>query len=327
MSNAPPASAGVTLSVVVPVYNSAESLPELTAALAVELPRVALDYEVILVNDGSRDNSWEIVEQLSRQHDWVRGINLARNYGQHSALICGIRAARNDIVITMDDDLQHPPSQMGALVAKVAEGYDVVYGAPRRLPHSAMRNFLSQSVKWLLAQMTGIELIRQMIAFRAFRTEVREAFSNYQAPNPLLDALLTWGTTRFASVEVDYDPRRRGRSNYTVSKLFNQMLLLVTGYSVRPLRLATWVGFASTVFGLGVLVYVVGRYFLGGGSVPGFPFLASAMAIFAGAQLFAIGIIGEYLAHVFNRSSNQPTYIVRGVAEKPVTAPSEPPKG
>jgi undecaprenyl-phosphate 4-deoxy-4-formamido-L-arabinose transferase len=157
----------------------------------------------------------------------------------------------------------------------------------------------------------GAETARNVSAFRAFRTPVREAFASYQGPFVSIDVLLTWATTRFAAVEVRHDSRRNGISNYTFRKLVVHALNMMTGFSTLPLQLASMVGFAFTLFGMGVLFYVVGRYLLQGGSVPGFPFLASIIALFSGAQLFALGIIGEYLARMHFRSMERPTYVVR----------------
>ena len=299
-----------SLSVVVPVYNSEGSLQALIQRLHEVLPSIASDFEIILVNDGSRDRSWQVIGELAARYPAVRGICLMRNYGQHNALLCGIRAARHEVVVTMDDDLQHPPEEIPKLLAKITEGFDVVYGTPLALPHALWRNFFSAFTKRAMANAMGIKAIRDISAFRALRTDLRKAFEGYQSPNLLLDVLLSWGTTRFAAVPVRHDPRRIGRSNYTFMKLFNQAMLVLTGFSTGPLRAASLVGFGATLFGLAVLLYVLGRYAVEGGSVPGFPFLASLITIFSGAQLFALGIIGEYLGRVFNRSMERPTYVV-----------------
>jgi undecaprenyl-phosphate 4-deoxy-4-formamido-L-arabinose transferase len=157
----------------------------------------------------------------------------------------------------------------------------------------------------------GAETARKVSAFRAFRSEVRHAFANYDGPFVSIDVLLTWGTARFATVPVRHDSRRIGTSNYTCRKLVTHALNMMTGFSVLPLQLASLLGFGFTLFGLLVLVYVMGRYLIEGGSVPGFPFLASIIAIFSGAQLFALGIIGEYLARMHFRMMETPAYTVR----------------
>jgi undecaprenyl-phosphate 4-deoxy-4-formamido-L-arabinose transferase len=298
-------------SVVVPVYNSEGILPELVGRLEVALQACAATFELILVNDGSRDHSWDAICDLSARYAWVRGINLMRNYGQHNALLCGIRAANSDVIVTMDDDLQHPPEEIPVLLNKLAEGYDVVYGTPQSEQHGLWRDLASQVTKLALQSAMGADIARNVTAFRVFRKQVRDAFSNYQGPFVSIDVLLTWGTTKFAAIHVRHNPRRTGKSNYTFRKLVTHAFNMMTGFSALPLQFASMIGFGFTVLGLLILVYVIGRFFVEGGSVPGFPFLASMIAIFSGAQLFALGIIGEYLARMHFRMMERPTYVIR----------------
>ncbi|MDQ2980296.1 MAG: glycosyltransferase family 2 protein [Acidobacteriota bacterium] len=303
-----PRTPSTDLSIVVPVYESADSLP-----LLVERVNAALagrSYEIVLVNDGSADGSWAVIQALSAQNPAVRGLNLMRNYGQHNALLAGIRAARGELVVTMDDDLQHPPEEIPKLLAPLSRGIDVVYGTPSRLPHSVFRNASSWITKLVLQKAMGAATARKVSAFRAFRTGLRRSFEDYRSPFVSIDVLLTWGTRRFTSVEVEHRPREVGRSHYTLRALVTHALTVATGFSTLPLRLASLVGFSFTVLGLAVLAWVVGRYFVTGGSVPGFPFLASIIAIFSGAQFFALGIIGEYLARIHSRMMERPTYAI-----------------
>lgn len=303
------------ISVVVPVYNSEQTLP----LLFKELQQALGDqqWELILVNDGSRDRSWQVIEQLAATQPAVRGIDLMRNYGQHNALLCGIRAARGDVIVTMDDDLQNPPAEIPRLLAKLDEGYDVIYGKPVRDPHRLLRSIASRLTKLVLQRAMGAETARSVSAFRAFRTVLREAFANYQGSYVSIDVLLTWGTQRFAAVPVDFRPRAVGISNYTIGKLIAHALNMVTGFSTLPLQVASVLGFLMTGFGVAVLVYVFARYLIEGGSVPGFPFLASMIAIFSGAQMFGLGIIGEYLARIHARTMEKPSYSVRRRAGGP----------
>jgi undecaprenyl-phosphate 4-deoxy-4-formamido-L-arabinose transferase len=305
----------VGLSVVVPVYNSRDSLSELCSRLQPVLRSVAARYELILVNDGSRDGSWDVVRTLTETHSWIRGFDLMRNYGQHNALLCGLREARHDVVVTLDDDLQHPPEEIPLLLAKLAEGYDVVYGTPLSHPHSPGRNIASRLTKYALQNTMGAKTAGQVSAFRALRREVCSAFEQYRNSFVSIDVLLTWGTQRFAAVPVRHDRRSSGVSHYTFGKLVRHALNMITGYSTFPLQLASMIGFGFTLFGIGVLLYVIGRYLIQGGSIPGFPFLASIIAIFSGAQLFALGIIGEYLARVHTRMLDRPSYMVRQAAD------------
>jgi undecaprenyl-phosphate 4-deoxy-4-formamido-L-arabinose transferase len=297
-----------TLSVVVPVFNSEEILPQLIERLEKNLSLLSDEYEIILVNDGSRDKSWSVISELSQKHNRIRGINLMRNYGQHNALLCGIRAAKNKIIITIDDDLQHPPEEIEKLLAKLNEGYDVVYGVPEKDSHTIWRNIASQLTKIVLQNAMGAETARRMSAFRIFRSHLREAFENFEGSYISIDVLLTWGTTKFTYIFVAHQPRKIGQSNYTLRKLISHAFNMITGFSTLPLKLASFIGFFFTLFGFGILVYVIGRYFLFGNPVPGFPFLAASIAIFSGAQLFTLGIIGEYLARIYTRTMNRPSY-------------------
>lgn len=304
----------VSLSVVVPVYNSQESIGKLADALAEVLPTLADAYELIMVEDDSRDDSWSAVMAITEKYAWATGIKLMRNYGQHNAILCGIRAARYEVIATMDDDLQHPPEELKLLLDKLAEGYDVVYGSPIEQPHGFLRGLASKTTKYFLQQTMGADVAKNASAFRVLRTELRQAFAHYNEPTVIIDVLLTWATKRFASVQVTHHPRQYGTSNYTVGKLINHAFNMMTGFSTVPLRLASILGLIMTVLGLILLFYVVVirlLFFGWQGESPGFTFLASMIAIFSGAQLFTIGIIGEYLARMHFRLMNKPAYIVR----------------
>ena len=301
------------ISVVVPCYNSTGTIDELLSQLAEVLPGCAERYEAILVNDGSPDETWQRITELSRRHSWVRGINLMRNYGQHNATLCGVRAARYDVIVTLDDDLQNPPAEIPKLLNRLAEGYDLVYGTGKKT-HSLYRYTFSLLIRSAVALAARQRTVRDLSAFRAFRTSLRQAFSQYRSPELVIDILLGWGTTRITTTRVRHEERRHGRSNYGFLRLVGVALLVVTGYTTAPLRFASLLGFGFVVFGVGVLAHVLYIYFLSN-TLPGFPFLASTIAIFGGAQLFTLGIIGEYLARVFNRSLDQPNYVIKETAE------------
>jgi glycosyltransferase involved in cell wall biosynthesis len=297
------------ISAVIPVYRGEGTLAELAGRLETVLAQASSEHEIILVNDGSPDSSWQVIQSLCAQNPAVRGIGLMRNYGQHNATLCGVRAARFEIILTLDDDLQHPPEEIPVLLERLSEGWDVVYGVPHNRPHSWWRNFFSIFIKRTLAMVMGVSNLRDIGSFRIFRASLRQAFEGYQNANVILDVLLSWGTTRFSSILVREDPRAEGDSTYNLTRLLKVALTVLTAYSTRPLRFASLLGFVFTFFGLGVFFYVLGVYFFQG-SIPGFPFLASLIALFSGMQLFALGIIGEYLARVFDRSMDRPTYVI-----------------
>lgn len=303
----------MNLSVVVPVYRGETLVEPLVERLSKSLPTFAKKYEVILVNDGSPDGSWDVVERLAKKYKWVRGIRLMRNYGQHNATLCGVRLAQYDVIVTMDQDLQHPPEEIPVLLAELEKGFDVVYGAPKKLPQGFLRNLMTANMKNILANVMGVPSVKNISAFRAFRTHLRSAFENFQSPTMIVDVLLSWGTTRFTSVQVNIAEAQT--SNYNFSTLVKAAMLILIGFSTKPLRLASWIGFVMTLFGVGVFIYVMVIYFTVG-SLPGFPFLAAIIALFSGAQLFALGIFGEYLARMFDRSMDRPAYVVYQTAGK-----------
>jgi len=299
------------ISAIVPVFRSAPILPELHRRLSDALGEIAGRHEIIFVEDCGGDASWDVIEGLAAKDHHVRGIRMSRNYGQHNALLCGIRAARFEVIVTLDDDLQNPPEEIAKLIAALGEAADVVYGTPTNEQHGFLRDQSSRITKLALQSAMGAETARNVSAFRAFRTRIRDAFDTYRGPYVSIDVLLTWGTTRFSHVAVAHDPRRVGTSNYTFRKLVTHAFNMMTGFSTLPLQIASLIGFLFTLFGFGILVYVLISYLLNGSAVPGFAFLASLIAIFSGAQLFALGIIGEYLARMHFRAMDRPTYLVR----------------
>jgi undecaprenyl-phosphate 4-deoxy-4-formamido-L-arabinose transferase len=284
---------GMSLSVVVPVFNSEQTLRDLVSRLKSVLRGQAAEFELILVNDASRDGSWAVISALVKEEPWVVGINFMRNYGQHNALLAGVRAARYDIVVTLDDDLQNPPEEIPRLLEELNKGFDVVYGSPATEEHGLWRNLASQITKIALQGAMGVKSARKVSAFVS------------------IDVLLTWGTTRFSSVEVRHESRQVGRSNYTFGKLVVHALNMTTGFSVLPLQFAGLLGFAFTLFGVAIFCFVLARNLIYGSVVPGFAFLACIVSIFSGVQLFALGIIGEYLARMHFRSMDRPTFVIR----------------
>lgn len=304
-----------SLSVVIPVYRGELTLPELHRQLMGALGLLAPAFEIIYVEDCGGDGSWLLIEAFASADSRVRGIRMNRNFGQHNALLCGIRAAKHDLIVTMDDDLQHPVEEIPKLLATLTDDIDVVYGFPERERHSVMRRLASQLTKLALASAMGAETARHVSAFRAFRTRVREGFRDYRSPSVSIDVLLTWTTTRFATVRVAHRPRVAGVSGYTLGALMRHGINLMTGFSTIPLQVASFIGFGFVLAGFATMGYVLVNYFVHGSAVPGFAFLASIVTLFSGAQLFALGIFGEYLARMHFRSMDRPAYVIREIAE------------
>ncbi len=300
------------VSVIVPVYNGAGSIGELTQRVDATLsPRC--NWELIFVVDGSPDNSWQVVEGLVASNPRVTGVRMFRNFGQHNALLAGIRAARCNVVVTMDDDLQHRPETIPDLLDALDESVDLVYGSSPDEEHGVWRSLASRAAKAAMGASVGGEMARQSGAFRAFRTSLRDGFADVDDPYVSIDVLLSWVTTRFTTAVTPMDVRTVGSSNYTVTRLIGHAINMVTGYSTKPLRLVSWLGFVLALFGMLTLMFVLIRYLTNDTQVPGFAFLASLVSILAGAQLFGLGVIGEYLGRMHVRSMQRPPYVIREV--------------
>jgi len=298
------------VSVIIPTFNSSNTLETLLRRLHKVMEISAQNYEIIFVDDGSEDGTWVQIQAFLKQDDRILGIKLGRNFGQHNALLCGIRQSKYPILVTMDDDLQHPPEEIPKLLNQLSQGSKVVYGVPRKFKHNMLRRIATSFTKYTLQIAMGIKFSGRLSAFRAFDAGLKDAFEKYQGPFVSIDVLLAWGTNKFSTVSVDHCPRLNGTSNYSLTKLVSHTMNLLTGFSTLPLKFASFVGLFFTLFGMGTLSFVIIRYLIYSTSVPGFPFLASVISIFSGAQLFALGIFGEYLSRIHIRSMGKPTYVI-----------------
>lgn len=301
------------VSIVVPVFRSTSTLPQLTDRLEKTL-RPYGPFEVVLVDDGSPRDTWATIERLAQESATTRGIRLSRNYGQHSALLAGVREARFPVIVTLDDDLQNPPEEVPRLVeALLQSDLDVVYGVPEGIQQPLPRRLAARLTRKALGHGLGQQSATDMSSFRAFRTSLREAFAADLGANVSLDALLTWGAAGYGSIIVRHDARAEGSSTYSYRKLLRFAIDTTTGYSTVPLQFASLLGFATSFLGFLALLWVVIVPLVVGRTVEGFPFLASTIAIFSGVQLLTLGVIGEYLARMHFRVMRKPTYVIREI--------------
>ena len=299
----------VGVSVVVPIYCAANRLALLVQRIKSELEGFR-EFEILLIDDGSTDSSWLEITKLAHETSSVVGVRLGRNCGQHAALLAGIRTAKHGVVVTIDDDLQNPPSEIRKLLDALTADVDVVYGISADIRQSSWRRMLSKGARRFLSSALGFKSSIEMSSFRAFRTELRDSFSEPIGPSVSIDALLTWSTFRFATVQVEHHERIEGTSNYNLRKLIKFMMDTTTSYSTLPLRFASLIGSLVMVIGFLLLGWIVGRRIVMGTSVPGFPLLASAITIFSGTQLMVLGILGEYIGKIHFRSMNKPSYAI-----------------
>ena len=300
-------------SIIIPVFNSQDTITSLCDDLEKVFKKINFDYEIILINDGSTDNSYSVMENVKVNNEKIKIINLLRNFGQHNALLCGIRLAQKNFIITMDDDLQHPADEIPNLIKKLDEGFDVVYGYPKEQKHNFFRTLASKLTKATLKRTMGVKSAKYVSPFRIFRKSICIAFNDFKGSFTSVDVLLSWGTNSFSEVLIKHETRKHGKSNYTVKKLLIHAINMLTGFTTIPLQIASFIGFTFSIFGILVLAYVIIRFMLIGSPVPGFPFIASIISIFSGAQLLSIGIIGEYLARIHSRVMDKPQYIIRDI--------------
>jgi glycosyltransferase involved in cell wall biosynthesis len=305
----------VRVSVVVPCYRSEQTLPRLVDGLHEVLGNGADglvdDYEIVLVVDGSPDRTFAAAHACATGSSKVRAMMLRRNYGQHNALLAGIARAQHEVVVTMDDDLQHRPDQLPALLAPLRDPLvDLVYGVAVQEEHGFWRSLASRSVKRGLA-LAGVANADDVSALRAFRTDLREGFPEAADAFASVDVLLSWTTVSVRRAEVRMDQREVGTSAYGLRKLVRHTLNMVTGYGTLPLRLVTYLGLLLGALGLALLVVTLWGYFTDTITVSGFTTLASMIALFSAAQMVSVGVLGEYIGRLHFRSMQKPTYVVR----------------
>lgn len=298
------------VSVVIPCYRSTDTLPELVERLHDALPAVARRYEVILVVDGSPDDTYAVARDLELSYPEVHAVLLQRNYGQHHASLAGIDRARYGVTVLMDDDLQHRPEEIHKLLAPLADPLvDVVYGNAVDEEHRWWRNATSQGVKRTL-ELMGVNHARLFSSFVAFRTDLRQAFDQVSG-SVYVDVLLSWATNAVIGVPVVMDQRSKGSSGYTLGSLIRLAWDMTTGYSTFPLRLVTWLGFFSSAVGIGLFCFVVYSYFQPGQNVTGWASQAAMTSVFSGVVMLSLGIVGEYLGRLHVAAMRRPTYLVR----------------
>lgn len=299
-------------SVVVPVYNSASSLPELHARIDQTFKGLNRPFELILVEDGSRDNSWEIMKSLRADDRRVKIVRLAKNYGQHNALMCGFKFTRGDFVLTIDDDLQNPPEEIPKLIRAIeSSNHDVVFGVPMRRAHSAIRNTASFTYFRLLAKAMGENANLRLSNFRIIKKHVIDHILSVSSPNPIVGLLLLNVTDRIASVPVEHHERRYGCTTYSNAKLVKLFLHGILYNSFLPLKLVWYLGIGCLGLSGGLGLYYLIRYLTGTITVSGFTTLVLLILFFSGIQMFAVGVVGEYLLRIIQEVRQIPPYTIR----------------
>jgi len=303
------------ISVVIPCYNSESSLGELVTGLLDQNEPC----EVVLVNDASTDNTWFKIQALAAQFpDKVLGIDLIKNSGQHAAILIGVQHTKGDVIITMDDDLQHQPSDIVPMAKKVRDGADLVYAVATDAKQKPLRNLSSKFSLWLFDRVLGMQNVASSSAFRAFSKSSSAAFDHFKGSIVDVDAILSWTCRDVEFYQTTFAERRHGSSNYSFRSLFSHAAKMVVAFSIVPLKLSFYIGFLTTGIAVVSIFYFLYQYFFGSGVLEGFTFLACAIMFFAGVQLFIIGIFGQYLAAIHTQTLGRPVATIRlTTAEKP----------
>ena len=311
------------LSVVIPVFNEEENLPELLDRLTRTLVPLGKPYEVVLVNDGSRDRSLALLQEASARDPHLVVVDFNRNYGQHAAVFAGFEVCRGEVVVTLDADLQNPPEEIPKLVAKMEEGYDVVGSVRIHRQDPLLRRVASRIINRITALATGVQLSDYGCMLRAYRRPVVKVLASSREISTFIPVLADLFAGRVTEVPVAHDERHHGTSKYSFLKLVRLQFDLMTSFSVLPLRVTMGVGVVMAAISMILaLVLIAGRLIYGQSwAVSGVFTLFALVFFFLGTQLFAIGLLGEYVGRIYQQVRHRPRFIVRQVIRDGVGAP------
>ncbi len=307
--SAPP----LDLSIVIPVYRSAQTLRPLVERLVSTLKRMGLSHEIVFVDDGSPDESWSVLQMLQESHpEQIVCIRLMRNFGQHNALMCGFRHTRGRYIVTMDDDLQNPPEEIPRLFdAMGSSTHDLIYGAYEAKQHAQLRNLSSWLVNSFFRTVFGLSVT--VTSFRIIRRALLDTILDYSPNFAYIDGLFAWNTRRIGSTMVHHHARPTGRSGYSVAKLLKLAFNLFTNFSLLPLQVVSGIGFLFAFGGLTLGTIYLLLYFMGRVAVAGYASLIIAVLVLGGVQLLSLGMIGEYVGRMHLNVSRMPQYTIREV--------------
>lgn len=299
----------VDVSIVVPVYGGSAALPELCRRLDQVMRSAGLDHEVILVDDRGQTEAWSVICTVATQYPHVRGLRLGRNFGQHAATICGIAHTRGEWIVTMDDDLEHPPESVPALLAAGDDDHPLVYGVFEQRTHAAYRNLSSGLMRRMLKRAFP-DLNEDYCSFRAIHAPLAKQLDRFGLNRPYIDGMLSWLTSSTRSVSVPHEQRQHGESTYTMRKLLSHAANIFVTFSYLPLRIATFGGAALAGLSFLYLLYVIYGRLSGSIHDPGYASLMSVVLFACGIQLLILGVVGEYVGRLMGATFRRPVYVV-----------------
>lgn len=300
------------VSFVIPCYNSSSIIGKVVEEIRLTMEGMnQYDYEIILINDGSPDDTFEEIRNICEADGKVCGVNLARNFGQHAALMAGFRYVQGDIVVCLDDDGQTPAEEVGKLLTKIEEGFDVVYARYRHKKHSTFRNLGSKVNELMARVMLGKPKDLYLSSYFAAKRLIIDEMARYTNPYPYVIGLVLRTTKKIANVDVNHREREIGTSGYTIGKLFALWFNGFTAFSIIPLRIATVIGASAAIAGFIYGSYTVIRKLVDPNVVIGFSSIMSAIMFIGGMLMLMLGIIGEYIGRIYISLNNSPQYVIR----------------
>lgn len=299
------------VSIVIPCYNSEHSIREVVESTNDQFAHMdGYECEFVLVNDNSRDGTFGVISRLAAEYPTVHGVNLMRNFGQHNSLMCAMHFAKGDVVLGMDDDLQCQPSQIPAILGKLEEGFDLVYGVYRESANGAIKNFTSWLNKVTARKLLGRPKGIRSSNFWAITAQLKEEALRYSNYNPQLDALFTCLTQNIGNVTIESHERVYGSSGYSLSKMI-KLWLAYFNYTIVPLRFISGVGVATALIGFIAGLFTIIRKIVEPSMVAGWASTICVLLFFFGLILLTLGIIGEYLGNIVLSMNSTPQYIIR----------------
>jgi len=303
------------VSVVIPVFNEELVLHEFYPRLKKEAENWDKSYELLFVDDGSTDNSFELICKWKKVDSNIRVIKFTRNFGQQAAVLAGFRQSRGDIVVQIDSDLQNPPEEIKRLLGAFTDEVDLVVTVPRKRRDSSLRVLGSKVLHSLAQALFGSRFKLNLSSFRAMRRSVIEKIDQCQDRSRYMAVLMSWMAVPTVHVEVDHHLRKTGQTKYGILPLLRLTWDLITGYSNFPLRLVTYLGLLGAGLGFAIMMFLLYQRLVAGILIEGFVVLSAVFSFFAGVQLLSIGFLGEYLSRVHLQIQNRPDYIVHKVID------------
>ena len=301
-------------SVVIPVYNSQDIVAKTVTETVKFFEERSLNYEIVLVNDKSPDNSWEVIDGLAKQNPNVVAIDLLKNYGQHSAVFCGIKHISGDFVITMDDDLQNPPSEIAHLISKIHEGYDAVFAEFKKKRHSFVRRLGTKVIDFLNVKVFDKPADLKLTNFRIFSKDVAERIADYRTSYPYIPGLVLLCSSKQGNVLCEHHAREVGSSNYSMVRILKLVARLLFNYSSYPLKLLTSIGFFVSFVSLSIGLFFLIKNLTTGVQVQGWTTLLVLLSFVSSFIILMLGIVGEYLARMLNQMSAN-SYQVKSITK------------